>query len=236
MAAGGNPRDKLRALLADGLAFGVLGFGPPPRRANAAPEPQQPGAPLDRVAALARVADEAGLCRRCPLGKSRTNAVPGQGNPAAELMFIGEAPGADEDAKGLAFVGAAGQLLTKMIAAMGFDRSEVFIANVLKCRPPDNREPQPDEVAACLPFLERQIAIVQPRVICALGAHAARNLLNTEVAVGKLRGVVHAIYDTQVVVTYHPAYLLRSPGEKVKAWEDLKLVLDLLGRKPPAKP
>jgi DNA polymerase len=148
-------------------------------------------------------------------------------------MFVGEAPGADEDAQGLAFVGAAGQLLTKMIGAMGMSRDEVFIANVLKCRPPGNREPGPEEVSRCLPFLERQIALVQPKVLCALGSHAARNVLATDVSVGKLRGRVHSAFGTQVVVTYHPAYLLRSPGEKVKAWEDLKLVLDLLGRSPP---
>jgi DNA polymerase len=229
MVQGNGTRDKLRALVADADAFGVLGWGAVAKPVAAPP----PAVPVDRAAGLALIEAEARACRRCPLGGQRTHAVPGQGDPAAELMFVGEAPGADEDAQGLAFVGAAGQLLTKMIAAMGLSRDEVFIANVLKCRPPGNREPAPDEVAQCLPYLARQIALIQPRVVCALGAHAARNLLDTPVSVGKLRGRVHEAFGAQVVVTYHPAYLLRSPGEKVKAWDDLKLALDLLGRKPP---
>jgi DNA polymerase len=220
---------KLRALLADADAFGVLGWGAPPRGKPA----EAPPALVDGAEELAKIAEEARACRRCPLGSSRTNAVPGQGNPRAELMFVGEAPGADEDAQGLAFVGAAGQLLTKMIGAMGLTRDEVYIANILKCRPPGNREPQPDEVAQCIPFLDRQLAVIRPRVVCALGSHAAKNLLGVPTSVGKLRGQVHDSRGTQVVVTYHPAYLLRSPGEKPKAWEDLKLVLKLLGRPVP---
>jgi DNA polymerase len=149
-------------------------------------------------------------------------------------MFIGEAPGADEDAQGLAFIGMAGQLLTKMIGAMGLTRDDVFIANILKCRPPENREPQPDEVAQCVGYLERQLAVVRPKVVVALGSHAARNLLGVTTTVGKLRGKVHDTHGTQVVVTYHPAYLLRSPGEKPKAWEDLKFVLKLLGKPVPS--
>jgi DNA polymerase len=220
--------ESLRALLADAEAFGVLGYG-----AGAAP----PAAamPAAEVAdSLDRIAAEAEACRACPLGASRNRAVPGQGNPDADLMFVGEAPGADEDAEGLAFVGLAGQLLTKMIAAMGFTRDDVYIANVLKCRPPDNREPQPQEVAACLPFLERQIRLIRPKVICALGSHAARNVLRTTDGVGRLRGTTHSAFGTRVVVTYHPAYLLRMPQEKKKAWDDLKLVLRTLGSEPPA--
>jgi uracil-DNA glycosylase len=221
---------KVRALLADADAFGVLGWGAPPRTKAAAQKPKLVDAPAE----LARIAAEVCACQRCPLGKTRTKAVPGQGSPRAELMFIGEAPGADEDAQGLAFVGAAGQLLTKMIGAMGLTRDEVFIANILKCRPPDNREPQPEEVAQCVGYLERQLALIRPKVVCALGSHAARNLLGVPTSVGKLRGQVHDAHGTQVVVTYHPAYLLRSPGEKPKAWEDLKLVLKLLGKPIPS--
>jgi uracil-DNA glycosylase len=221
---------SVRALVADGDAFGVLGWGAPPMGKAAAPKPTLVDAPAE----LAKIAAEAAACRRCPLGETRKNAVPGQGSPRAELMFIGEAPGADEDEQGLAFVGAAGQLLTKMIGAMGMTRDEVYIANILKCRPPGNREPQPDEVAQCTPFLARQLAVIRPKVVCALGSHAARNLLGVPTAVGKLRGQVHDAHGTQVVVTYHPAYLLRSPGEKPKAWEDLKLVLKLLGKPVPS--
>jgi DNA polymerase len=230
MGSSQEGRAKLRALLSDADVFGVLGWGTD-RQARPA---EAPPPLVDAKAELARIATEACECRRCPLGSLRTKAVPGQGNPRAELMFVGEAPGAEEDLQGLAFVGAAGQLLTKMIGAMGLTRDEVFIANILKCRPPDNREPQPEEVAQCLPYLERQIGLIRPRVLCALGSHAARNLLGVPTAVGKLRGQVHEAFGTQVVVTYHPAYLLRSPGEKVKAWEDLKLVLKLLGRAVPA--
>src|SRR5436190_4564510 len=223
MASSPDAREGIRALLSDADVFGVLGFG----AARAARGEEAPAPLVDPVAGLAKIAAEACECRRCPLGSSRTHAVPGQGNPRGELMFVGEAPGADEDAQGLAFVGAAGQLLTKMIVAMGLSREEVYIANILKCRPPGNREPQPDEVAQCLPFLERQVGLIRPKVICALGSHAAHDLLGVATSVGKLRGAVHSAFATQVVVTYHPAYLLRSPGEKGKAWDDLKLVLKL---------
>ena len=225
---GGN--SGLRALLADAEAFGVTGWGSPPSVKKVELKPVLVDAPSE----LAKIAAEVAACRRCPLGGLRTHSVPGQGSHQAELMFVGEAPGADEDAQGLAFVGAAGQLLTKMIGAMGLTRDEVFIANILKCRPPDNREPQPDEVAQCLPYLDRQLALIRPKIVCALGSHAARNLLGVATAVGKLRGQVHEARGTRIVVTYHPAYLLRSPGEKLKAWEDLKLVLRLLGRPVPS--
>jgi uracil-DNA glycosylase family 4 len=227
-AEGGS--GALRALLADADAFGMMGWGAPRREKTAEPRPVLIDAPSE----LAKLAEEVAACRKCPLGGLRTHAVPGQGSPKAELMFVGEAPGADEDAQGLAFVGAAGQLLTKMIGAMGLTRDEVFIANILKCRPPDNREPHPDEVAQCLPYLDRQLALIGPKVVCALGSHAARNLLGVTTAVGKLRGQVHEAHGTRIVVTYHPAYLLRSPGEKSKAWEDLKLVLRILGRPVPS--
>lgn len=166
-------------------------------------------------------------CTRCVLHTTRTQTVFGVGHRQAEWMIIGEAPGADEDRQGEPFVGRAGQLLNSMLRAMGFPREQVFIANVLKCRPPGNRDPKPEEVACCLPYLWRQIELVNPRIILCVGRIAAQNLLNTEVPIGKLRGQVHRLGAAQrpVVVTYHPAYLLRSPGEKRKAWEDLKLAL-----------
>ncbi|HOX04842.1 MAG TPA: uracil-DNA glycosylase [Planctomycetota bacterium] len=156
------------------------------------------------------------------------------GAPGAELLFVGEAPGADEDASGVPFVGRAGQLLNKIIAAMGMKREEVYICNVLKCRPPDNRTPLPGEAAECWPYLREQIAIIRPRLICALGSPAARTLLGTEEPIGRLRGAVHDFHGTPLVATYHPAYLLRNPPEKAKVWEDMKMVLRLLGRPVPA--
>jgi len=164
-------------------------------------------------------------CQRCGLHTTRTQTVFGVGDETADWMFIGEAPGADEDAQGEPFVGRGGQLLTSMIQALGLKREQVFIANILKCRPPNNRDPQPLEVAECLPYLARQIALVQPKIIVCVGRIAAQNLLATETPIGKLRGSVHAFRDSgiPVVVTYHPAYLLRSPSEKRKAWDDLKL-------------
>lgn len=166
-------------------------------------------------------------CTRCELHQTRTQTVFGVGNLRAEWMIIGEAPGADEDRQGEPFVGRAGQLLNSMLRAMGFPRDQVFIANVLKCRPPGNRDPKPHEVACCAPYLERQIELVNPRIILCVGRIAAQNLLSTDQPIGKLRGQVHRLGLKQrpVVVTYHPAYLLRSPGEKRKAWDDLKLAL-----------
>lgn len=163
-------------------------------------------------------------CQRCGLHQTRTQTVFGVGDPAAHWMVVGEAPGADEDRQGEPFVGAAGQLLNAMLAAIDLPRESVFIANVLKCRPPENRDPKPEEVAECLPYLHRQVSLVRPRIILAFGRVAAQNLLGVETPLGKLRGGVHRFgaLNTPVVVTYHPAYLLRSPGEKRKAWEDLK--------------
>ena len=173
-------------------------------------------------------------CTRCKLhGLGRRQIVFGVGNPAADLMFVGEAPGADEDVQGIPFVGRAGQLLTKMIEAMGLRRDEVYIANVLKCRPPNNRDPQPDEVESCEPFLFKQIASVQPKVIIALGAFAARALLKTQDPISRMRGRVYSYRGAQLIPTFHPSFLLRSPGYKREAWEDLKKALGLLGRQPP---
>lgn len=180
-------------------------------------------------------------CQKCELCATRTQTVFGQGSADARLVFVGEAPGFDEDKQGLAFVGKAGQLLTQMITAMGLSRDEVFICNVLKCRPPNNREPSADEILACSPYLREQLTVIQPEVIIALGAPAAKTLLNTAQAIGKLRAQFHDYYYSGVtgqgpcvplMPTYHPAYLLRNPDEKRKAWDDLQKVMALMGLAP----
>lgn len=168
-------------------------------------------------------------CNRCELAKTRTRAVPGVGDPHAEWLFIGEAPGANEDRQGEPFVGDAGKLLDAILAAIGLARgNNVFIANVLKSRPPGNRDPRPEEVATCLPFLERQIELIQPKLIVALGRFAAQSLLATDTPIGRLRGQVHRYRGVPLVVTYHPAYLLRNPLDKAKVWEDLVLARDTM--------
>lgn len=182
---------------------------------------------------LERIADEVRKCRQCDLGSLRTNAVPGEGSPTARIVFVGEGPGADEDAQGRPFVGRAGQLLDRVIAAMGLKRSDVFICNILKCRPPENRDPRPDEIVSCLPFLQSQLEAMQPEVIVALGAHAARTLLNTNKPIGQLRGKFHEYYmglgskPVKLMPTYHTAYLLRnySQENRSRVWEDMKKVL-----------
>jgi len=210
-------------------ALGIVAYGP--RRAT------QPAGPPDAPAA----ADPAALgwealaaavhgCRRCELCESRTQAVFGVGDRQARLMIVGEAPGAEEDRQGEPFVGRAGRLLNAMLCAVGLDRERVFIANILKCRPPRNRDPQPAEVAQCMPYLRRQIELISPALILCVGRIAAQNLLATDTPIGRLRGSLHRLETgVPVIVTYHPAYLLRSPGEKRKAWEDLKLVIGTLG-------
>lgn len=184
---------------------------------------------------LAEIASDVSQCQKCGLHKTRTRTVPGQGTPTPEIMFVGEAPGADEDAQGLAFVGAAGQLLTKMIEAMGLCREEVFIANILKCRPPGNRPPTPEEMEICMPYLKEQIRLLKPRVIVALGGTAVRGLLKVEEGVTRVRGHWHKFEGIDVMPTLHPSYLLRNPPAKRDAWEDLKAVLKHIGRTPPAK-
>jgi DNA polymerase len=171
-------------------------------------------------------------CTRCSLHETRTQTVFGVGNPRAKWLFIGEAPGADEDRQGEPFVGRAGQLLTSMLRAMGFAREDVYIANVLKCRPPGNRDPKPEEARQCRGYLERQIELVAPALIVAVGRIAAQNLLATDTALARLRGKVHALgpHGWPLVVTYHPAYLLRSPGEKRKAWQDLMFARQVFAR------
>jgi DNA polymerase len=177
------------------------------------------------------VAGEVAVCTRCELHSCRTRTVFGVGDHQARWLVVGEAPGADEDQQGEPFVGRAGGLLNSMLRGIGLAREQVFIANVLKCRPPNNRDPKPEEVAQCLPYLERQIALLKPQIMLAVGRIAAQNLLATETPIGKLRGGVHLFGSARIplVVTYHPAYLLRSPTEKRKAWEDLKFARRVAG-------
>jgi DNA polymerase len=185
-----------------------------------------PPAPVAEVAALGwdELADAVRDCTRCGLHRGRKQGVPGVGDRQADWLIVGEAPGAEEDRLGEPFVGQAGKLLDAMLAAIQLKRGEnVYIANVLKSRPPNNRDPQPDEVAACLPYLERQVALIQPRIILALGRVAAQSLLGSETAISRLRGGVHRYQGVPLVVTYHPAYLLRNPADKAKVWEDLCL-------------
>ncbi|MCK5849835.1 MAG: uracil-DNA glycosylase [Kiritimatiellae bacterium] len=172
-------------------------------------------------------------CKKCGLHETRTKVVPGQGSAHPEIMFIGEAPGADEDKQGQAFVGRAGKLLTKMIIAMGYSRDEVFIGNILKCRPPANRKPMPDEMDTCMPYLKQQITALQPKVIIALGATAVQGLLQTSTGISKLRGIWTTFEGIPFMPTYHPAYLLRNPSAKKDVWNDLKAALKHLGRKAP---
>jgi len=199
----------------------------PPAAEAAAPAPVAHAAPAaDDIAGLdwEELIPAVRACTRCPLAASRTQGVPGVGDRAAEWLFIGEAPGADEDRQGEPFVGQAGKLLDAMLAGLGLQRGRnVYIANILKSRPPGNRDPKPDEVAACLPYLERQIDLIQPRLIVVLGRIAAQTLLVTDTPIGKLRGHVHQYRGVPMVVTYHPAYLLRSPADKARAWADLVL-------------
>ena len=230
---------------------GLLGVpvSPTPRKRPppvAVPRAEAPAAAAPDVEARAAgasrlkvVRDELGDCRRCGLAGGRKNLVFGVGNPNAHLVFVGEAPGADEDAQGEPFVGKAGQLLTKMIEAMGYRREDVYICNVIKCRPPGNRNPEPAEVAACEPFLKAQLRVLRPRVIVALGKFAAQCLLRDDTPISRLRGNLRSYEGIQLMPTFHPAYLLRDPSKKKEAWEDLKAVLAALRRmgfEPPQPP
>ena len=208
----------------------------PPRKPIAVPPPPAPevGAE-DRAFALRLIREEIGDCTRCALHKGRNKLVFADGDPNARLMFVGEGPGADEDAQGLPFVGRAGQLLNNMINAMGLKREEVYIANVVKCRPPQNRTPEPEEANTCSPFLFRQIDVVRPEVIVALGATAATYLLGQRQPLAGLRGRVHAFRGSKLIVTYHPAFLLRDPRQKKEAWADLQIAMRELGLKVPSK-
>jgi uracil-DNA glycosylase len=190
-------------------------------------------ASLDTLDAIAK---HVASCTRCPLYSTATNPVPGEGNPNADFMCVGEAPGATEDETGRPFIGAAGQLLTKILGAIDLTREDVFICNVLKHRPPGNRNPRPEEVMACSPYLVRQIDLIKPKVILALGTFAAQTLLDTKLSIGKLRGQVHRYYGVPLIVTYHPAALLRNPGWKRPTWEDVQLARRILDSAPPASP
>ncbi len=191
-------------------------------------------APEGRAAALQAIREEIGDCTRCPLAfEGRNQIVFGNGDPNAELLFVGEGPGADEDIQGLPFVGRGGQLLNNMIGAMGLSREQVYVANIVKCRPPKNRVPEPVEATTCTPFLFQQIGVVRPKLIVALGATAATYLLGTKASLSVLRGKMHECMGTKLIVTYHPAYLLRDPRQKAEAWKDLQLAMKFLNLAPP---
>jgi DNA polymerase len=204
------------------------------RVAARGPEAVRAGAPAR--ASLADVRAALGDCTRCKLHPTRKQIVFGIGNPEAELVFVGEAPGADEDEQGEPFVGRAGQLLTKIIEAMGMTRGDVYICNILKCRPPNNRTPETDEILACSPFLLKQLQAIGPRFICALGGPAAQTLLQTREGITKLRGRFHDFHGIPLLPTFHPAYLLRNPYEKKTVWEDMKTLLRAMGRPIPGGP
>jgi len=220
-------------------------LGTPPRYVAAgkrelAPPVSSGGASSRLPSDLQDIAKRVAACTACRLCKSRTNVVPGQGNPHPEIMFVGEGPGQDEDEQGLAFVGRAGQLLTRIITRMGLTRDEVFIGNVVKCRPPDNRTPNPDEMAACLPFLREQIALLKPKVIVCLGATAIKGLFGPTVpGITKLRGTWKVYEGIDTMPTFHPSFLLRGGGdEKARYWEvwsDMEQVLKKIGRTPPTQ-
>jgi DNA polymerase len=227
-------RDDLRAHIEYFADLGVEGWSRDPawrRRDAMPPAPASgPDAPADPAAALGALVAHIGPdCSRCKLhALGRRQVVFGVGNPRADLMFVGEAPGEDEDRQGEPFVGRAGQLLTKIIEAIGLTRQQVYIANVIKCRPPANRNPEPDEVASCEPFLFEQIATVQPKVVVALGKFAAQSLLRSTEPITRLRGRVFQFRGASLVPTFHPAYLLRNPPAKREVWEDMKKVRDML--------
>ncbi len=236
-------RDQITEHLKFAASLGVAGVSRDPAWRNPAERPAAlpAAAPASAVAieaagasmvavfasqaeALAAIRADIGDCTRCKLHTGRRHIVFGVGNPHAELMFVGEAPGADEDMKGEPFVGRAGQLLTKIIEAMGLKREDVYIANVIKCRPPENRNPEPDEVGTCEPFLFRQIDVIKPKVVVALGKFAAQGLLRTLDPISRLRGRVFDYRGAKLIPTFHPAYLLRNPSSKREVWEDMKLV------------
>jgi uracil-DNA glycosylase family 4 len=220
------------------------GFTPKAKASQLKPLQQDHAVLANAAAELEKIADEVRKCCKCGLGSSRTNAVPGEGNPNARILFVGEGPGADEDTQGRPFVGRAGKLLDKVIAAMGLKRSDVFIANILKCRPPENRDPRADEIISCFPYLQKQIEIINPEIIVALGAPAARTLLNTNKSIGQLRGQFHEYYaglgrpPIKLMPTYHTAYLLRnySQENRKRVWEDMKKVLTELALPIPETP
>jgi uracil-DNA glycosylase family 4 len=222
---------ELRAWLAWAQQSGLQNLTPQARPTSQNPPEPQTVSPL-KLPLLESVRAELGECNRCKLHRTRTNIVFGVGNPEARLMFVGEGPGEDEDLQGLPFVGKAGQLLTKMIEAMGLRREDVYICNTVKCRPPNNRNPEPDELLACEPFLKGQLGAVKPEVIVTLGKFAAQSLLRDSTPITRLRGQWREYEGIPVMPTFHPAYLLRSPAEKGKVWDDLKQVMKKIGLQP----
>lgn len=207
--------------------YGALGFERLPLEI---PSLGRNPTPEDKALALRELREAIGDCQRCGLCKGRKNLVFGQGNPDAELMFIGEAPGREEDIQGLPFVGDAGKLLTRLIKRMGFEREEVYIGNIIKCRPPLNRDPQEDEIHTCMPFIKEQIRIISPKVIISLGRVSAQTLVGLKTPISRLRGRFYEFEDTPLMPTFHPAYLLRNPRDKMLVWADAQKVLARLGR------
>ena len=235
--------NSLRATLRQMALWGCAGFECPPETLAAVqlwagsrlaemPIPEQRIPNSERqtpnTETLEQIRADLGECRRCDLAAGRTHIVYGEGNVRARLVFVGEGPGLEEDRSGRPFVGPAGQLLTKIIEAMKLTRDQVYICNVIKCRPPGNRDPFPEEIASCRPFLERQLAAVEPEVICTLGTHATQTLLNTAAPISRLRGRFHVFNNIKVMPTYHPAYLLRNLDRKRDVWEDMKKIMALL--------
>jgi DNA polymerase len=232
-----DERDEVLRDLKEHILYqaSLTSIGPPRVVSGETPGPQASGDAeagagrgLPPEQGLAAVREWIGDCQRCKLSKGRKNIVFGQGSPRAELMFVGEAPGAEEDEQGLAFVGRAGQLLTKIIEAIGLRREDVFIANVIKCRPPQNRNPEPDEILSCQPFLEKQIDAIRPKVLVGLGKFGGQWLLKTAEPISRIRGRIGDYNGIKVVPTYHPAFLLRNPDAKKEVWADMKLVKELL--------
>ncbi len=229
----GVPTEAAPVATAPRPATAIVAYATPRPVTSVAPAATATGLPATDLAA---VAAEAATCRACGLCSKRKQAVPGEGDPAARLVFVGEGPGADEDALGRPFVGAAGQLLDAMIKGMGLVREHVYICNAIKCRPPGNRTPEPAEVAACLPFLLRQLRAIRPTVICTLGNTPLRALLKDQtLGITRLRGTRQEWEGIPLIPTFHPAYLLRNPDAKKPCWEDLKQVLAVLGREPPKR-
>jgi DNA polymerase len=206
------------------IGITTLDIAAPAMKQEPKTNPQSASTEVGNAPALQAIRDDIGDCQRCKLAPKRTHIVFGSGNPNAELVFVGEAPGFDEDQQGLPFVGRAGQLLTKIIESIDLKREDVYICNVLKCRPPDNRNPEPDEVGACNPFLRRQLAVIRPKVVCCLGTFASQTVMQTASSISKLRGRFYDIDGMRVIATFHPAYLLRSPDKKREVWEDMKQI------------
>lgn len=226
--------DAVQSTLRQMERWGCRGFDPRPETLAALASWGEPAGTVEkssdspRIDSLEGIRTDLGDCRRCSLAAGRTHIVFGDGDAHARLVFVGEGPGADEDRQGIPFVGAAGQLLNKIIEAMKLTRDQVYICNVIKCRPPRNRNPQADEIAACRPFVERQLAAIDPEVICTLGTFATQTLLDTDQPISRLRGRFHVYKNAKVMPTFHPAYLLRNPDQKRAVWEDMKKILALL--------